>query len=122
MKNLERIFKDFSEPVGLNSKENLSTNAQRFHRVLDGSLTHKIYEFCKNNRLSPYSLFLSAIAIYTHRITESNDIIIGTPVLNRSNFIQKQIQGMFVATVPVRFKFNTNMSFIDFCNSTVLNR
>lgn len=117
----KEYLKDFSEPVGLKSKENLSTNAQRFHRVLDGSLTHKIYEFCKNNRLSPYSLFLSAIAIYTHRITESNDIIIGTPVLNRSNFIQKQIQGMFVATVPVRFKFNTNMSFIDFCNSTVLN-
>ena len=112
---------DFSEPVGLKSKENLSTNAQRFHRVLDGSLTQKIYDFCKNNRLSPYSLFLSAIAIYTHRITESNDIIIGTPVLNRSNFIQKQIQGMFVATVPVRFKFDTDMSFIDFCSNTVLN-
>ena len=117
----KEYLSNFSEPIGLKSKENLSTNAQRFHRVLDGSLTQKIYDFCKNNRLSPYSLFLSAIAIYTHRITESNDIIIGTPVLNRSNFIQKQIQGMFVATVPVRFKFDSDINFIDFCNNTVLN-
>ena len=64
---------------------------------------------------------LSAIAIYTHKVTSSNDLIIGTPVLNRSNYIQKQIQGMFVATVPVRFKFDSNVSFLNFCNNTVLN-
>ena len=117
----KEYLSNFSEPVGLKSKENLTTNARRFHRVLAGTLTQKIYDFCKNNRLSPYSLFLSAIAIYIHRVTESNDIIIGTPVLNRSNFIQKQIQGMFVATVPVRFKFDGDMSFINFCNNAVLN-
>ncbi len=112
---------DFMEPVYLKSKENLSTKANRYHQVLDTSLTKKINEFCKENHLSLYSVFLSAIYIYVHRITESNDIIIGTPVLNRSNFIQKQIQGMFVATVPVRLKFDNDTNFIDFCKSTALN-
>ena len=114
-------LENFSEPVYLKSKENLKSNAKRFHRVLDKLVTSKINDFCQKNHLSLYSVFLSAIAIYTHKITESNDIIIGTPVLNRSNFIQKQIHGMFVSTVPVRFKFNEDISFVDFCKNTALN-
>lgn len=114
-------LKDFSEPVYLKSKENLTTNAKRFHKVLDSFLTSKINDFCKENHLSLYSVFLSAISIYTHKITQSSDIIIGTPVLNRSNYIQKQIQGMFVSTVPVRFKFDEDVDFIEFCKRTALN-
>lgn len=108
------------EPTYLKEKDSLSTEARRFHRVLSEDFSAKINNFCKENHLSIYSMFLSALAIYIYRVTENTDIIIGTPILNRSNFKQKQMQGMFVSTVPVRFKFEENISFIEMCNKTAL--
>ena len=112
---------DLGETTCLKEKDSLSTEAKRFHRVLSKDFSSKINNFCKENHLSIYSVFLSAIAIYIHRVKENNDIIIGTPVLNRSNFKQKQIQGMFVATLPIRFKFGEDINFIQLCKTTALN-
>ena len=117
----KEYLKDFDSPAFIKSKENFSTAANRYHKVFSSSFTKEIHDFCANNHVSIYSVFLSAIAIYLNRITQGNDIIIGTPVLNRSNFIQKQTQGMFISTVPVRFKIDSNKNFTDFCIETSLN-
>lgn len=129
--NSDKYFKDkefwtnylnnLAEPAYLKKKDNLSTRATRFHKVLSTELSKKINEFCKDKHLSVYSVFLSSLATYIHRVTGNTDIIIGTPVLNRSNFKQKQTQGMFVSTVPVRFKFEEDLSFVDLCMQTALN-
>lgn len=129
--NSDKYFKDkefwtnylnnLAEPSYLKKKDNLSTRATRFHKVLSTELSKKINEFCKDKHLSVYSVFLSSLATYIHRVTGNTDIIIGTPVLNRSNFKQKQTQGMFVSTVPVRFKFEEDLSFVDLCMQTALN-
>lgn len=116
----ENYLSNLGETTFLKEKDSLSTKAKRFHRVLSKDFSDKINSFCKENRLSIYSVFLSALAIYVYRVTENNDIIIGTPILNRSNFKQKQMQGMFVSTIPVRFQFNENINFIDVCIKTAL--
>lgn len=108
------------ETTYLKEKDSLSTKAKRFHRVLSKDFSNQINQFCKNNRLSIFAVFMSALAAYIYRVTENHDIIIGTPVLNRSNFNQKQMQGMFVSTVPVRFQFQEDMNFVELCNRTSL--
>lgn len=107
-------------PTYLKEKDSLSTSATRFHRVLSKEFSSKINNFCKEHHLSIYSVFLSALAVYIHRVTQSTDIVIGTPVLNRSNFKQKQMQGMFVSTVPVRFQLDDTTYFMELCNKTAL--
>lgn len=116
----ENYLANVGEPTFLKEKDSFSTTAKRFHRILSKEFSMKINDFCKKNRLSIYSVFLSALATYIYRITENHDIVIGTPVLNRSNFKQKQMQGMFVSTVPVRFQFDREMSFMELCNQTAL--
>lgn len=111
---------NLGESTYLKEKDSLFTKAKRFHRVLSKNFSEKINQFCKDNRLSVYAVFMSALATYIYRVTENHDIVIGTPVLNRSNFNQKQMQGMFVSTVPVRFQFQEDMSFIELCNRTAL--
>jgi len=116
----ESYLSNLGETTYLKEKDSLSTDAKRFHRVLSKESSDRINQFCKKTHLSIYSVFMSALAIYIHRVTENNDILIGTPILNRSNFKQKQMQGMFVSTVPVRFKLKDDMHFIDICNKTAL--
>ena len=58
-------------------------------------------------------LFLTALYVYMYRVLDKNDIVIGTPVLNRSSFKEKQILGMFVSTLPLRIKIEENMSIFE---------
>lgn len=112
----KEYLKDFKEPVGL--KENTDTtaiDAKRYSVNLDNNLNEMLKAYCKVNRLSPYVVFMTAFAIYMHRVTEKTDFVIGTPVLNRSNVKEKKMMGMFVSTMPVRFKIDENISFIDMC-------
>nr|MBP7401502.1 amino acid adenylation domain-containing protein [Clostridia bacterium] len=78
------------------------TRARRKTFVLPHRLCLKIQEHCFQNKTSPFSLFLASLAIYINRVTGKNDIIVGTPVLNRINHREKETVGMFISTVPIR--------------------
>lgn len=108
-----------TETVGLKETSNGSEiDGKRYTVKLDNKLNDSIKEYCKENRLSPYTIFMTALAIYMHRVTEKTDFVIGTPVLGRSNFKEKQMMGMFVGTMPVRFKIDEEKTFFDMCKET----
>ncbi len=105
-----------NEVVGLKEEtKKVSTKADRYSIELEKDINAKIVEYAKANRLSPYTIFMTALAIYIHRTTSKQDFIIGTPVLNRSNFKEKQMMGMFVSTMPVRYKIDEKDTFIEMC-------
>ena len=87
--------------------------ASRYQIKLDEDLNNKINEFCKENKISSYVLFLTMLSVYMYRTLDKNDFVIGTPVLGRSNFAEKQIVGMFVSTIPLRIKITENMSVVE---------
>lgn len=108
-----------TETIGLKETSNGSEiDGKRYTVKLDNKLNDSIKEYCKENRLSPYTIFMTALAIYMHRVTEKTDFVIGTPVLGRSNFKEKQMMGMFVGTMPVRFKIDEEKTFLDMCKET----
>ena len=87
--------------------------ASRYQIKLDEDLNNKINEFCKENKISAYVMFLTMLSVYMYRTLDKNDFVIGTPVLGRSNFAEKQIIGMFVSTIPLRIKIAENMSVLE---------
>ncbi len=105
------------EPISLRNinteKELLDTSAKRYNIKLTKDLNDKVNEFCKSNKISPYVLFLTVLSIYLYRIKEEKDIVLGTPTLNRSNYKEKNMLGMFVSTMPIRIKIEENISFIE---------
>lgn len=94
------------------SPNKLSTSAKRYTVNLDKKQNRKINQYCKRNKISPYVLFLTALSVYLYRIKEKEDFVIGTPVLNRSNFKEKQMIGMFVSTLPLRIQIQEGETFI----------
>jgi amino acid adenylation domain-containing protein/non-ribosomal peptide synthase protein (TIGR01720 family) len=81
--------------------------------LLDREVSLRIKEFAKENQYSLNTFFVSLYLIYANKVTQQEDLVIGTPVLNRSGKKQKSIFGMFTSTMPFGF-------FID-NSSTVVN-
>ncbi|MDD2627297.1 MAG: amino acid adenylation domain-containing protein [Clostridia bacterium] len=117
----QEYLKGFKEPVGLKYRENNNDiKGKRYSIKLEEMFNNKLKDYCKENKLSPYTVFITALGIYIHRTTGREDIIIGTPILNRSNFKEKQIMGMFVSTMPVRFKIDETETFLNMCKKSSL--
>ncbi|MDD2377156.1 MAG: amino acid adenylation domain-containing protein [Clostridia bacterium] len=110
----EEYFKDIQQPISLKTVTSKLTNkAERYSVMLNEELSNKIMEYVKANKVSPYTLFLGTLSTYIYRVCNKNDFVIGTPVLNRSNFKEKQMLGMFVSTMPTRIKVEESIKFID---------
>lgn len=96
---------EVKEPVSLKPiPKNISNSGERYTAIIKREENNKITAFCKDHHISPYVLFLTILSIYITRVKDSNDFILGTPVLNRSNFREKQMLGMFVSTMPIRIQ------------------
>ena len=52
--------------------------------------------------------------MYINRTTDKENLIIGTPILNRLNQIEKNTVGMFISTIPLCIKVNSGDSFLSF--------
>lgn len=104
----------YNEEISLKSKtKNISNTCKRYNVKLDKKINDSIKEYCKTHRTSPYVLLLAALSTYIYRIKDINDIVIGTPTLNRANFKEKQMLGMFVSTLPLRIKLNESETFLN---------
>lgn len=111
----KEYLKDFMSPALIKVDDVQSTKAKRYSTKLNKKLNDEILKYCKENKVSPYSVFMTAVAIYLERVTSKKYVVIATPVLNRSNFEEKKMQGMFVSTMPVRFNIDENKTFKEIC-------
>lgn len=96
------------------SKNNMNPEADRETFMLDKELMQKVKKLCESLKISVYNFFMSVFGIYISRASRLDDFVIGTPILNRSNFREKNTLGMFVSTVPFRMKIDDNISFKEF--------
>ena len=98
-------------PCSINGVKNVSYNAKRLGFELDRAIVSKINSFCRENSISTFNFFMAVFSIYIGRVSNIDDFVIGTPILNRSNFKEKHTTGMFINTVPVRFDNINDVSF-----------
>ncbi len=95
----------------------VSCVAKRQSFAISKQVLDKVSEFCKNNRISIYNFFMSIYSIYIGRVSNLDDFVIGTPILNRLDFADKNTNGMFISTVPLRINILNDSSFVDFSRS-----
>lgn len=112
-----------SEPVSIPGSV-ISVSSSKGNRLsynLDKNICNLINTYCKANNISSYVFFMSVFALYIANITDRLDFVLGTPIFNRTNFKEKNSIGMFVETIPFRFKIDPKTSFKDFISKTGLN-
>ena len=109
----ENVFDDVPELCNITTKKmnSKSLEATRQSFILDKKLYKEIYEFCKSYRGSIYTFFATVYSLYLARLNNTTSSIIGTPVLNRSNFKEKHTGGMFISTIPLKITIPENSTF-----------
>ena len=90
----------------------LRGKAEREEFILNDELVTKISQFCNQNKISNFNFFMAVYAIYLSRVSNLKDFVIGTPILNRTNFKEKHTTGMFINTAPLRIQIDENIDFI----------
>ena len=115
-----------SEPemslISSKKHELIDTTAKRKIYLLNNDLYSNIIDFCKREKCSIYTFFMAIYSLYLARINNSNSSTIGTPVLNRTNFIEKNTAGMFISTIPFSIKINYDNTFNDFLKNVISNQ
>ncbi len=99
-------------PTNKHSSQN-DLSALRKGFSLSHDLTTSILDFCKSIKISPFTLFMGALSIYLSKANNQDSIVIGTPILNRSNFKEKNMTGLFISTIPFKIDI-TNIQVLDF--------
>jgi hypothetical protein len=64
----------------------------------------------KEADVTPFQLFLACLYAYLSRVTGRTDIVIGTPILNRSNQAFRRTAGMFMNVMPLRVQIEKDAS------------
>ncbi len=100
-----------------NSKNSLDCIAERLTFSLDKNLTEKINKLCQDLKISAYNFFMAVFGVYISKTSRLDDFAVGTPILNRTNFKEKNTLGMYISTIPFRITLNSTSSFKDFVSN-----
>ena len=114
-KNKDFWLKDLedTEPVRLKSFSSGAYKGNRIEYEFSPEETLLINEFCKQNHISAYVLFMCVLAIYLYRTTSYDNFTIQTPVLNRIGK-EKNTIGMFINMISIKLKEFNSMSIEEF--------
>ncbi len=96
------------------NKLDFSCKANRLSFEIDKNIMSKINNLCATLKISTFNFFMAVYSLYLGKVSNTNDFVIGTPILNRTNFKQKHTMGMFINTVPVRINLDKDDNFKDF--------
>ena len=99
-------------------QKNNTYECLREELIIDNSLLTKIKEFCLKNNVSLFNFLVGVYSIYIGRINNMDKFLLGTPILNRSNYAEKHTSGMFISTSLLNIDMSSNCSFIQFLHNT----
>ena len=99
-----------------NSKE-ISCASKRKLFTIPKETIDLINEFCKPRKASAFNFFMGVLSLYISRVSGLDEFVIGTPILNRGNFKEKQTTGMYISTIPFKVSLNSEDLFGDFLSN-----
>ena len=106
-----------------NKHENIDTvdiKGERTQFSVEKEKVNQIKAYCKENKISLYNFFMAIYAIYIAEITNLDDFVIGTPILNRTNYKEKSAAGMFINMAPLRIYFKEDIEFKEFVKNIAI--
>ena len=94
-----------------NINKEISCVGERLSYNINEALLNDIKNYCKGNSITLYNFFMSIYSIYISEVSNLDKIVVGTPILNRTNFKEKNVAGMFVTTQVLKVDFTDIKSF-----------
>ena len=107
---------EVAEILGSSTKKQglIDSSAKRINIKLEKQNIEEIKSYCKTNKISLYNFFMAIYSIYIAEITGLNEFAIGTPILNRTNYKEKNTAGMFINVAPFKINYRENIKFEEY--------
>ncbi len=102
-------------------RKSADSRANRIEFSFKRELISKIKLLCTQNNISIFNFLMGIYSIYFGRINSMDNFLIGTPILNRTNFAQKHTSGMFISTSLLKIDTSKNLPFIEFLKQIAQN-
>lgn len=98
-----------------------SSVANRCSFSIPTELMSEINTLCSLLKVTAFNFFMAVYSIYIAKISNVNDFVLATPILNRTNFKQKNTSGMFINIAPFRVTIPEDVTFADFVSQIAKN-
>ncbi|MCV3262620.1 condensation domain-containing protein [Vibrio harveyi] len=103
-------YADHSDTVNLAGKPTVtSDHFLRLKGAMAASDFQRMESLAKQCRTHWYSVLIASIAAYVHRMTRSNEVVIGVPLMGRLGSVAIQTPAMRVNILPVRVSFESGL-------------
>ncbi|MEO2034577.1 MAG: condensation domain-containing protein, partial [Planctomycetaceae bacterium] len=94
----------------------LDTSTLRGHQVsgeIPLNVAAQLRQLAVEQNVTPFILQLAAFNVLLHRYSAATDLVVGTPVSNRTRPELRNVVGFFVETLPLRSDLSGQLSFVD---------
>ncbi len=109
-------FRAMPEPLPFTSRKGgLRGDILRTERCtleLNRLVYRSVLRRCEEADVTPFQFLLACLFTYLYRVTGCDDMVIGTPILNRSNHAFRRTAGMFMNMMPIRLRLDRTMSLL----------
>ncbi len=109
--NLE-IAKIPSVKEKVTNKLECQANRKQFN--ISREIINEINKFCSQKKVSIFNFFMAIYSIYIGKVSNLQEFVVGTPILNRTTYKEKHTTGMFISTVPFKVQLKSGCSFSNF--------
>ena len=114
------LFKDkipqLNLPIDYPRSNKKTNKGDTVYLDLDYNITKKINKLLSSTGTTFYQFMLTVYNILLNRCTLQNDIVIGSPMVNRKHYDSMNLIGNFINMVSFRNQFENNIKFIDLLN------
>lgn len=99
-------------------------NGNRLYFDLNEEITHKLQHFSQQHNTTLFVTLLAIFSVLLNRYTQQDDIVIGSPIANRTISDIEPLIGFFVNTLALRTQLKEQQTFtqlVEELNQTCLN-
>lgn len=90
-----------------------SASGGRVPLHLDAEASAALRAFARGKGVTVFMCLLAAYAVFLHRHTDQDDMVIATPVSNRHQGATQKMIGLFVNTLAIRTEFSQGVTFTE---------
>ena len=83
------------------------------HFALPGPVAREALEISRRHGVTPFMTLLAVFAVLLYRLTGQDDVLVGSPIANRSKLELENLIGFFSNTLVLRVRLGGNPSFRD---------
>ena len=88
-------------------------HTERYTLSVKREVYNSMVNRCQATGVTPAQFILACMFAYLNRFTGREDIVIGTPILNRSNHAFRRTAGLFMGMMPLRIHIDRNETLFD---------